>query len=93
MRTAGLPSFRKLWGRIDQDLVPGRYYIKVKNNYDVDNFKGSKSVVLSTVNSFGGQNYFIAWCYMTVGALCIAVSMISTMLLFRNRRNGDKLIF
>jgi hypothetical protein len=23
MRTAGLPNFRKLWGRIDNTLIPG----------------------------------------------------------------------
>lgn len=25
MRTAGLPSFRKLWGRIETQLQPGQY--------------------------------------------------------------------
>lgn len=77
MRTAGLPNFRKLWGRIDQDLKPGRYYMKVKNNYDVDNFKGSKSIVLSTVNAFGGENYFIAVCYLFVGSICMITSFIA----------------
>ena len=27
MRTAGLPNFRKLWGRIDNGLEPGEYYL------------------------------------------------------------------
>lgn len=31
MRTAGLPSFRKLWGIIDQDLPEGKYTISVSN--------------------------------------------------------------
>ena len=26
MRTAALPTFRKLWGRIEVDLEPGRYF-------------------------------------------------------------------
>jgi hypothetical protein len=33
MRTAGLPNFRKLWGRIDNGLQPGTYYLEVKNNF------------------------------------------------------------
>ena len=40
MRTAGLPNFRKLWGRIDMTLQPGEYYLKVINNYEVSPFQG-----------------------------------------------------
>ena len=32
MRTAALPKFRKLWGRIETDLEPGRYFYKIKNS-------------------------------------------------------------
>jgi hypothetical protein len=31
MRTAGLPSFRKLWGRIDAGLMPGSYSLQINN--------------------------------------------------------------
>ena len=46
MRTAGLPNFRKLFGKIDQDLPAQTYYVTVTNNtfssktYDVSKFKG-----------------------------------------------------
>jgi len=41
MRTAGLPNFRKLWGKIDTTgLEPGKYQIKIENNYKVDKFQG-----------------------------------------------------
>jgi hypothetical protein len=33
MRTAGLPNFRKLWGRIDEGLEPGTYNLYVNNQY------------------------------------------------------------
>lgn len=33
MRTAGLPNFRKLWGKIDKDLEEGQYQVTIKNNY------------------------------------------------------------
>lgn len=34
MRTAGLPNFKKLWGKIEIDLQPGDYHVKIKNNYN-----------------------------------------------------------
>lgn len=38
MRTAGLPNFRKLWGKLDKDLEEGEYQVRIKNNYKVDSF-------------------------------------------------------
>lgn len=38
MRTAGLPNFRKLWGRIDDNLKAGKYVLKIHNNYEVKPF-------------------------------------------------------
>lgn len=32
MRTAGLPDFRKLWGKIKTDLDPGEYIITIQNS-------------------------------------------------------------
>jgi hypothetical protein len=40
MRTAGLPSFRKLWGKITTDLKAGKYSLQIGNNYDVSSFEG-----------------------------------------------------
>jgi hypothetical protein len=82
MRTAGLPNFRKLYGRIDQELLKGNYTITVSHNsfgpslYDVKSFNGSKAFVLSTTNIMGGRNYFLAICYICVGALCLMFAVI-----------------
>lgn len=38
MRTAGLPNFRKLWGRIDTGLEPGSYELWIDNQYQVAPF-------------------------------------------------------
>ena len=54
MRTAGLPSFRKLYGVINQDLNPGTYSLAIANNYAVTQFNGHKTFVLSTTNMLGG---------------------------------------
>jgi len=40
MRTAGLPNFRKLWGRIDEKLQAGKYMLKITNSYEVKPFQG-----------------------------------------------------
>lgn len=75
MRPAGLPNFRKLWGRIKEDLPAGEYTMKVTNNYDVSAFKGEKFFVLSTVNAFGGKNSFLGISYLVVGSICIILAI------------------
>ena len=32
MRTAGLPNFKKLWGKIDKDLPKGEYTVTIENS-------------------------------------------------------------
>jgi hypothetical protein len=76
MRTAGLPNFRKLYAKIEQTLEKGDYELEIVNNFDVSSFEGSKHFVLSTTNVLGGQNYFLAICYIIVGGLCIMFGVI-----------------
>lgn len=76
MRTAGLPSFRKLYGVLKDGLEADTYYLRVQNNYDVSSFSGSKKFVLSTTNLLGGQNYFLAVAYIVVGSLCMILALI-----------------
>ena len=76
MRPAGLPNFRKLWGRIREDLNEGEYLLHIDNNYDVSDFKGEKKFVLSTVNAFGGKNNFLGLSYIIVGGVCLILAVI-----------------
>jgi hypothetical protein len=76
MRPAGLPDFRKLWGRINQKLNPGVYRLIIKNNYDVSSFSGKKSFALSTVNALGGKNYFLGIAYIVVGCISIIFGLL-----------------
>jgi hypothetical protein len=77
MRTSGLPNFRKLWGKVEQkSLQPGKYYFLVANTYDVSAFSGEKSFVISTSNSLGGKNYFMAYSYLAVGGCCILFAIV-----------------
>ena len=77
MRPAGLPDFRKLWGKIeDRDLKKGeKLYITIKNNYDVDKFSGDKSIILSTSNVFGGDNTFLGICFVIVGGISLLLGI------------------
>jgi hypothetical protein len=76
MRTAGLPTFRKLYAAIHDGLQEQTYYLTVTNNYDVSGWDGSKRFVLSTSNSLGGQNYFLGVAFIVVGCLCVTLAII-----------------
>ena len=88
MRTAGLPNFRKLYGRYDDGLEPGNYEMTINNNYDVSSYDGKKRFVLSTSNTFGGKNFFMAGCYLVMGASSFTFGLIYFVnyLRKRNRR-------
>jgi hypothetical protein len=76
MRPSGLPNFRKLWGRIHQDLEPGDYKVKINNVFDVSQFGGKKIFVITNVNLFGGKNKFLAIGYIVVGLICIVLAIV-----------------
>ncbi|KAG6964108.1 hypothetical protein JG687_00006183 [Phytophthora cactorum] len=77
MRTAGLPSFRKLYGRIDTDLAEGtELEFLVSSNFVVSTFEGKKSIVISTTSWFGGRNPFLGIAYIIVGALCMVLAIL-----------------
>jgi len=90
MRIAGLPSFRKLWGRIEQPVPAGNLTIAINSVFPVASFDGAKYVVLSTTSWAGGKNNFLGVAYIVVGALSLAISMILFVLhKLKPRRLGD----
>lgn len=60
MRVAGMPNFKKPWGIIHEDLPKGKYQLTITSNLDVAPFEGKKKFILSTTNSYGGKNTFLA---------------------------------
>ncbi|CAL1703954.1 unnamed protein product [Somion occarium] len=91
MRTAGLPTFTKLWGRNDNDPLPrGRYQIIANLNYPVRSFKGRKAVVISTVSWIGGKNPFLGWAYVATAALFVLLAVLGTIRhMIKPRKLGD----
>eukprot|EP00760_Papus_ankaliazontas_P019045 PhM_4_TR17849/c0_g1_i1/m.64977 len=75
MRTASLPSFRKLWRKINVDLQPGTYKLNVTDRFDISAFSGKKYVVLATTSWIGGKNEFLGVAYIVVGALCFVLAV------------------
>ncbi|CAM9404035.1 unnamed protein product [Chrysoparadoxa australica] len=76
MRTAGLPEFRKLYGRIDSDIPAGSTIsFDVAASYYVSGFSGKKSLVLSTMSQFGASNAVMGNAYIVVGALSFAIAL------------------
>eukprot|EP00741_Cyanophora_paradoxa_P008740 tig00000140_g8462.t1 len=75
MRTAGLPSFRKLNRIFPDGLEAGDYVVEIGNNYPVGAFDGKKSLVLSTTTWIGGKNDFLGIAYIVIGAVCLLLGI------------------
>ncbi|MQL90471.1 hypothetical protein Taro_023063 [Colocasia esculenta] len=91
MRTAALPTFRKLWGKIEVDLEANQTItVTIENNYNTYSFSGKKKLVLSTASWLGGKNDFLGVAYLTVGGLCFFLAMAFTVIyLVKPRKLGD----
>ncbi|KAG4949721.1 hypothetical protein JHK86_042960 [Glycine max] len=85
--TAPLPTFRKLYGRIEEDLdVDDVIVVHLENNYSTYSFGGKKKLVLSTLSWLGGKNDFLGVANLFVGAFCILISIIFLLLHVKNPR-------
>ncbi|KAH0619500.1 hypothetical protein JD844_000162 [Phrynosoma platyrhinos] len=94
MRTAALPTFRKLYSRIHQGnfsvgLPRGKYYLNITYNYPVLSFGGSKTVILSTLSWMGGKNSFLGIAYLVCGSACIVTGVVMLVVHFKYRHLNE----
>ncbi|CAH2248933.1 cell cycle control 50A [Pelobates cultripes] len=93
MRTAALPTFRKLYRLIEKKdaypaLAPGNYSLRVEyRNYPVLSFDGRKRMILSTISWMGGKNPFLGIAYITVGSICFFLGVV---LLIIHHKYGNR---
>ncbi|KAI0979092.1 hypothetical protein GJ496_008383 [Pomphorhynchus laevis] len=93
MRTAALPSFRKLHRILNRsydaepkfmlfnDSLPsGIYNLSIYYNYPVTSFKGRKLFIISSTSWLGSKNSFLGYAYISVGGICILTGMIFLVL-------------
>lgn len=97
MRTAGLPTFSKLYGRNDTStLSAGQYQVQIFYSelplmtcprhrshalldFPVQGYKGTKSLVISTVSWIGGKNPFLGWAYVAAAAVFVLLAVAGTI--------------
>ncbi|KAI9893749.1 MAG: hypothetical protein M1814_005965 [Vezdaea aestivalis] len=91
MRTAGLPAFSKLAMRNDKDVMKrGTYRVDIENNFPVDTYGGTKSIVISTRTVMGGKNPFLGIAYVVIGGICVVLGALFTVThLIKPRKLGD----
>ena len=74
MRPSPFSNPRKLWGRINRDIKQGSTLkVKIEPKY---NYGGSRYIILSTRNIFGGKSMFLGICYIIAGGLSLMASVI-----------------
>ncbi|KAM4695392.1 cell cycle control protein 50A [Discoglossus pictus] len=96
MRTAALPTFRKLYRLIEKTdatypaLPPGNYSLLIEYNYPVRSFDGRKRMILSTISWMGGKNPFLGIAYITVGSICFFLGVVLLIIhhKYGNRNNS-----
>ena len=77
MRPSPFPDFRKLYGRINENLEKGKYILTINRTYSNIETKDKieKYFVLTTLNKFGGKNYFLSITYIVFGSICILLTI------------------
>ena len=76
MRTASLPTFRKLFRIFSRGIRAGSYSMEINEFFDSQQYDGTKSFVLSTVSWVGAKNNFLGLAYIIVGSVCMLCAII-----------------
>lgn len=76
MRTAGLPTFFKLYLKnTTTTFTLGTYEIQIGLNYPASMYGGTKSLVITTNSVFGGRNMTLGIVYLIVAIVCLVCAI------------------
>ncbi|EER05111.1 hypothetical protein Pmar_PMAR026545 [Perkinsus marinus ATCC 50983] len=91
MRPAGLPTFRKMYARIDDDLKVGDVLrLTVSDHFPTAQYDGTKSIVIATTTWAGGKNGILGYSYIVVGVVCGVFAIVFAITYLRKKnRLGD----
>ncbi|KAI0206036.1 CDC50 family protein [Astrocystis sublimbata] len=90
MRTAALPSFFKPWAFGDETLVAGTYQLQIVDNFNMTEYKGRKSLVITTTGPLGGKNDLPGILWLALAGFFIVMSLVFVAGNFiRPRKLGD----
>ena len=91
MRVATQPTFRKLYGWIDEPIDEGTtLQFQVNANFPVESFGGTKSLLVGTNMVFGGRNPYLGRVFYGVGFFCIIAGIFFALKhIFRPRKLAD----
>ena len=91
MRTSATSTFTKLHRIIEgQSLKKGAVLrVTIRNYFAVDDFGGSKSIVITTNSSMGGQNKAMPILFIVVGCLSITIAFLFRLIVPRKRLRFD----
>ncbi|KAG1447059.1 hypothetical protein G6F46_011632 [Rhizopus delemar] len=91
MRTSWFPTFRKLYSAYREGVLePGMYQIDVVTNYDITQYGGTKSIVLTGTSFLGDRNPFMGMAWIVMGCVCAIVGVFFLgWHFFKPRKLGD----
>ena len=80
MRTAPLPKFRKLYGRIHQSFKKGdTLNFKINANFEVRSFNGEKALVITNAGLLGSKNPALGIAFIVIGCLSLLLAVVFLM--------------
>lgn len=90
MKVAGLPHFRKLYGRHDGDVEATTYTLLINSAYEVESYGATKSVIISNTSWFGGKNDFLGYAFVANGGIFLLFGIVFLIRhLMAPRKLGD----
>ena len=77
MRTSALPTFRKLYGRINKNFKKGDVVtFQVDANFQVRSFNADKAIIITSGGQFGAKNPSLGIAYIVVGSLSLFLGVL-----------------